>query len=85
MTIKILLVVLFVFAVVSLFVGAVFMIRGDQDNKDKRTMYSLAARVSFCALALAILLTAFFTGNVGIKQSPSELDKIAEQNKADRH
>ncbi len=81
MLIKVLLVILFVLAIASLFIGLFFMLKKDNISQDKRTFYLLAARIGFCTLALVILLVAFFSGNMDMNQSPEQLDKIAEQNK----
>lgn len=81
MLIKVLLVILFVLAIASLFIGLFFMLKKDNISQDKRTFYLLAARIGFCTLALVILLVAFFSGNMDMNQPPEQLDKIAEQNK----
>jgi uncharacterized membrane protein YjfL (UPF0719 family) len=81
MLIKILLLILLLLAIASLFIGLFFVLRKDNIDQDKRTLYSLVARISFCTLALVILLVAFFNGNMNMNQSPEQLDKIAAENK----
>lgn len=81
LTIKVLLVGLFILAVVSLFAGLFFLIKDDSKAENQRTMFALIIRVGFCAIALIVLLVAFFTGNINMKKSPKELEKIVEQRK----
>ena len=81
MLIKILLVILLVLAIISLFIGLFFILKKDKISQDKRTLYFLVTRISFCSFALLILLIAFFSGNININQSPQQLDIIAENNK----
>lgn len=82
MTIKVLLIGLFILAVISLFTGLFFLIKDDSTSENKRTMIALITRVGFCFVALVILLIAFFTDNIRMNKSPEELERIAEERKA---
>jgi len=57
---KLLLVVLFIAAVISLFAGLFFILR--DRGHSSRTVRSLGWRVLFCALLLAVLLFGLYSG-----------------------
>ena len=60
--IKILLLLMFLGAVVSLFCGLFFLIR--DGGSSRRIVYSLYLRVLFCALLLALVVYGFFSGQL---------------------
>ncbi|EDY85314.1 conserved hypothetical protein [gamma proteobacterium HTCC5015] len=79
MLIKTLVVILFLFAVISLFVGLFFLLKDDANASNKRTMFALMTRVGFCAIALAILAISVLTGKLNMNPSPEKIDQIAEE------
>ncbi|MGM0563006.1 MAG: DUF2909 domain-containing protein [Pseudomonadota bacterium] len=79
MLIKILVIVLFAFAVISLFAGLYFLLKDDPTAGNKRTMFALMTRVGFCAIALIILLVSLLTGQLGMNPSPEKVDQMAEE------
>lgn len=62
MSLKLLLLVLFIAVVLSLFTGLFFLIR-DQ-GQSHRTVNSLFFRVAFSALIILVLLYGFYTGEL---------------------
>lgn len=79
MTIKILVIILFAFAVISLFAGLFFLLKDDSTSDNQRTMFALITRVGFCVIALIILIVSMLTGKLNMNPSPEQIDKIAEQ------
>jgi len=65
--IKILLVLLFIAAVISLFSGLVFLVR--DSSQSFRLINSLYLRVAFCVAILILLGWGFYTGELG-NQAP---------------
>ncbi|SIS43373.1 DUF2909 family protein [Neptunomonas antarctica] len=60
--IKLLLLLLFIGAVVSLFSGLFFLIR--DRGKSRRIIYSLYLRVLFCVLLLVLVVYGFLSGHL---------------------
>ncbi len=60
--IKILLVLLFIGAVISLFSGLVFLVK--DDSQSFRLINSLYLRVAFCVAILALLGWGFYSGEL---------------------
>lgn len=79
MIVKMLVIILFVFAVFSLFAGLFFLLKDDPNASNKRTMFALIARVGFCATALAILVIALLTGKLNMNPSPEQVDQIVDE------
>lgn len=63
MTIKIIIIVLFIGLILSLTAGLNFLLR-DQGNDSKRTVYALGIRVSLAALLLITIGYGFATGQL---------------------